>query len=157
MTGTKARQSHKAAFQNYNHQFPDKSHTMQRCKGVLTENLGSHPAVPLNLGRYDNWELTHTQTQHRVPSIQNSIQKRVTLENEQQSQPQHPPYARSSGTPIRSYNLVFWIHFNLYDSQPPMWWRVPRPKAHWYMHQMIIIKGYLIDANNFWQKHKVNM
>ena len=26
--------------------------------------------------------------------------------------PQHPPYARSSGTPIRFYNSVFWIHFN---------------------------------------------
>ena len=54
-----------------------------------------------------------------MPGTHNSIQQRVTLENEQQSQPQHPPYVRSSKTPIRSYNSVSWIHFTLYDSQPP--------------------------------------
>ena len=42
----------------------------------------------------------------------NSINSYYTTEEEQESRPQHQPYARSVETPVRSYNPVFWIHFN---------------------------------------------
>ena len=71
----------------------------------------------------------------------NAVETRVTnqcitiLVNEQETIPNHRPYMLvPSGTQSALSPSQILVLFNNFYYPPFIWYRVPRPKAHWYMY-----------------------
>ena len=63
--------------------------------------------------KVSEYRKAHTSTHStKAADAESRIKSCYTQWTSKNHRPQHPPYVRSSGIPIRSYNPVFWIHFN---------------------------------------------
>ena len=100
-------------FQNCSRQCPLYSRTMQRSDEIALNSCWPPGAGPIRIQKVSEWEKAHTRSHCTRP-----LRRRVN-----QQQLLHCKRARitttacticsrPSGTPIRSYNPVFWIHFN---------------------------------------------
>ena len=121
-----------------------KSRTMQRIQVFSPITWWLPGASPTRSRRCQNTgkhTRTHTaqrlQTQSRESEVVTlSERARITYHSihHMVAHPGHP-----SDPTIPSFESTL----TLYDSQPPIWCRGPRRKAHWYMYQIILIKQYL--------------
>ena len=110
------RQTQSVVFQNYSRQSP-RSRAQCSIVGIYSQKfLVATQCSPIESRKVSELRTNvhrHMNARHRVPNtrIQATIVTRLTMS--MNHRPQHPAYACSSGTPIRSYNPVFWIHFNI--------------------------------------------
>ena len=100
------------AFQNYSRQCL-RSHA--RCSDVeiyLRKLLVAAQRNPTKSTKVSEPRIRAHTDMKRSARHQNSINSVTRLRTSKNHRPQHPPYAPSSGTPIRSCNPVSWIQFN---------------------------------------------
>ena len=95
---------------------PGHSRMMQRIQGFQYNNLVAAQCKSHLIQKVSEYERAHTNSHStRAVDTESRTNELHTQWTSKNHRPQHPSYARSSGTPIRSYSSVFWIYFN------PLW------------------------------------